>query len=488
MRKALWRSSALLAFAALLGGFFGVGPTRADLNKSLSGTIDGADYRIEVPDNWNGTLLLYSHGTVLPGSPNPAVDAADSASGAWLLRAGFALAGSSFSSTGYVLADALHDNIALLDYFTSTVGKPKRTIAWGVSQGGSIVGELVQRFPDRFDGALPISGQLGGAVGAQNLRLDSAFVLQTLLPGGSDLTIVNIADPYASLGKAQAVIARAQEAPEGRARLALAAAVADLPGWYLSTSPPPAADDYAAQESNQFNWFKTPDLTFMIAYRAIIEGLAGGNGSYNDRTDYRAQLEMSIDRDEVYALYSAADLSLDADLRTLADAPRIQRDVAKTQYLIDNTVYDGQLQLPVLTLHTVGDGLVPVQAEAAYAATVGSAGKSGLLRQAFVNRAGHVTFTPAEKVAGLVTLLHRLDVGRWENDDAAALNAQAAALGDELNTLAPGTVAYLPSVPTAQQPAFVDYQPAPFLRPFDARCATGEVVAPIVGDLQPGCL
>ena len=33
---------------------------------------DGATFLIEVPANWNGTLFLYSHGFVTPGSPNPA--------------------------------------------------------------------------------------------------------------------------------------------------------------------------------------------------------------------------------------------------------------------------------------------------------------------------------------------------------------------------------------------------------------------------------
>src|SRR4029077_13011139 len=35
---------------------------------------DGATYLIEVPAKWNGTLFLYSHGYVIPGTPNPAQD------------------------------------------------------------------------------------------------------------------------------------------------------------------------------------------------------------------------------------------------------------------------------------------------------------------------------------------------------------------------------------------------------------------------------
>ena len=137
----------------------------------------------------------------------------------------------------------------------------------------------------------------------------------------------------------------------------------------------------------------------------------------------------------------------------------------------------------MLTLHTTGDGNVIVEAEAAYANTVSAAGRSRVLRQAFVNRAGHFTYTPAEEIAGLLTLIHRLDTGFWEGEDSAALNAQAAALGLDLNTF-PGGAAQA----TSMSSAFVDFLPAPLLRPFDTRCLRGEQVAPLVGQLAPICL
>ena len=68
---------------------------------SLSGTIGAAQYEIDVPAAWNGDLLLFSHGYVAPGSPNgvqaaPTVDART-----WLASHGYAMAGSSYSSTGW---------------------------------------------------------------------------------------------------------------------------------------------------------------------------------------------------------------------------------------------------------------------------------------------------------------------------------------------------------------------------------------------------
>ena len=94
-----------------------------------------------------------------------------------------------------------------------------------------------------------------------------------------------------------------------------------------------------------------------------------------------------------------------------------------------------------------------MEQERAYATVVRKAGDNELLRQTFVNRAYHCNFTDAEMIAALQGLIHRLDTGSWPDLAPGHLNDAASKLGSELN-----------SVP----PAFINYGPAPFLRPFDA--------------------
>ena len=56
----------------------GIGPSRATDPATFTGSLpDGATYLIEAPTAWNGTLLLYSHRDVTPGSSNPAQDVGD---------------------------------------------------------------------------------------------------------------------------------------------------------------------------------------------------------------------------------------------------------------------------------------------------------------------------------------------------------------------------------------------------------------------------
>src|ERR1700758_3852051 len=117
------------ATPALAGNHPGSCATTA---RTLTGKFaDGATYEIQVPANWNCTLFLYSHGYVVPGTSNPAEDVGDPATRFFMLSNGFALAGSSYATTGWAIEQALPDQIAVLDKFTETVGPPKQTVAWG---------------------------------------------------------------------------------------------------------------------------------------------------------------------------------------------------------------------------------------------------------------------------------------------------------------------------------------------------------------------
>jgi hypothetical protein len=429
--------------------------------RALTGALpDGATYRIEVPARWNRTLFLYSHGYVAPGSPNPAQDAGDPLTAGWLLSHGYALAGSSYASTGWAAEQALPDQIATLGVFDRRVGRPRQTIAWGPSLGGMITAGLIQAYPGRFSAALPMCGTLAGAVATWNTYLDAGFAVKTLL--APSVQVAHIADATANVAAAERAAAAAQRSASGRARLSLAAALADLPGWFTPLSPEPRRTDYAGQEANQYLALSQLELPLTFWLRAELESRAGGNPSWNTGVDYAADLARSADATEVAALYRAAHLSLAADLAALDGAARIAADHRAVQYLTRNITFTGQLGVPVLTMQTTGDPNVVPEGDQAYLSIVTRAGDAALLRETFIERAGHCAFTPAETIAAVQALLHRLNSGRW---DAAALtpgalNASAAALGPAYNAV-PGA-----TTPTPVPAAFARYRPAPFPRPY----------------------
>jgi hypothetical protein len=127
-----------------------------------------------------------------------------------------------------------------------------------------------------------------------------------------------------------------------------------------------------------------------------------------------------------------------------------------------NIIFNGQIPIPVLTLHTKGDGLVAVENESAYKDVVEDGKDEKFLRQVFVHRAGHCEFTPAETVVAFGALVSRLDTGKWPGLGSGTLNQAAKGLGKNFNVL----LVNGQKVPVA--PAYFKFQPAVFLRPFDA--------------------
>jgi pimeloyl-ACP methyl ester carboxylesterase len=461
MSRTIKQAALFLSLATLLVVSFPAS-ARAQVTELPGSLPDGATFLIEVPANWNGTLFLYSHGYVVPGSANPAQDVGDPATRAFLLFNGFALAGSSYASTGWAIKEALKDQIEVLDVFDQAFGPPRQTIAWGHSLGGIITAGLIQRNPHRFDAALPMCGVLSGGVATWNTALDAEVAFTTLIAPNLGIQVVDIKNPIANLELAEGALAAAQATPQGRARIALGAALGNTPGWFTPLSPEPAATDFASQEANQFQWDADVDFPFVFAFRAELEARAGGNVSWTTGVNFEEQFEHSRDRDEVRALYKEAGLNLHEDLETLNHAARIRANPEAVEYLERNIIFNGRIHIPVLTLHTTGDGLVVVENESAYKDVVDDAGNGNFLRREFIHRAGHCSFTPAETIAAVGKLLTRLDTGEWPDSEPADLNAAAAALGPNFNIFpTPTGIAPTP-------PAFFEFRPGPYLRPFDA--------------------
>ena len=428
---------------------------------TTTGTLkDGATYLIQCPAGpWNGKLFLWSHGYVVPGSPNPAQDESDPVTGGFLLGEGYALAGSSYATTGWSVQQALPDQVGTLQAFTAAFGKPSQTIAWGASLGGMITAGLIQEHTNLFSAALPLCGVLSGGVATWNTALDAEFAFQHLIDPA--VQIVHITNPSANLANAEAAAAQAQQSPQGRARLALVAALGDTPGWFTPLSPEPAATNFAAQEANQFLWASRVTFPFVFAFRAELEGRAGGNPSWNTGVNYVSDLAKSANLAEVQALYAQAGLNLGQDLRTLNDAPRVIPQPWAVAYLAEHIAYNGEISVPTLTVHTTGDGLVVPENEQAYRSVVDREGNGGLLQQLFVARAGHCAFTPAELTTAIEVLQNRLATGQWHVPDPATLNSEAANLGPNFNIFVAGGKI----MPAA--PAFTSFTPTVYLRPFD---------------------
>lgn len=443
---------ALLTVAAVCAATATALPAQAATETHLEGQLpSGATYVMDMPAGWNGTVLLYSHGYAPAGSPLTAQNAPNAATRGELLDEGYALIGSSYATNGWAVTEAVPDQLATLEVFTQKFGAARRTLAWGTSYGGFVTTTLAERHADRFDGSLSMCGLVQGGVANWNSTLDPVFALKTLLAPDADIPLTDFTDQAEATGAANTLatkVTAAQQTPEGRARIALAAALHNIPGYNDPTQTEPGPTDRQTQQANQYTALTGLIRRPAFSWRQEAESRAGGSMSWNTGVDYTAMLARSPLYKEVSELYKEAGVSLRADLAALNRAPRISADPAAVRWMRHTSVFAGRLTDPQLNIHTTGDALIPVQAESAYRRAATAAGSGALLSQAYVDAPGHCTFTPGEMIGALHTLEHRLDTGRWDTSP------------DVLNSRAH-------EADSAAEARYVTYRPASYPRPYD---------------------
>jgi hypothetical protein len=371
---------------------------------------DGATWVADVPAAWNGTTILYSHGF----GPLAAQNAPDDETRQALLAGGYALVGSSYSGPSWwALASAVDDQFGALAAAGRLTGPPRRTIAWGTSMGGLVSAREAEAGGHRLDGVLSTCGLVAGGLNLNNYQLDGEYALAHLLAPTQEIKLVRFASPDEASASAAAltkIATDAQNTPEGRARIALAAALMNEPGWFTGPTPP---SDYADQEVQQQQELAQFVLGFVVTGRYQIELAAGGNSAFTAGVDYRAVLAGSSHFRQVRSLYRTAGLDLDADLAALSRDADIRPDPQAVRTLARTSTVTGRLRVPTLDIHTTADQLVPVEQEDWYGKEVHRAGGGALLRQAYVGATGHCAFRPSETIAALHALESRIETGRW---------------------------------------------------------------------------
>ena len=187
-------------------------------------TADGGQWIADFPSpisNWNGTLLLYSHGF----GPPVAADAPNANTKAALLARGYAMAGSSYQpsppGSWWALNSALSDQFQTLSAVEALLpSKPAHVIAVGTSMGGLISALEDEHSNGRLDASLTTCGIVAGAVQLNNYQLDGEYAIDKLL-GADAVKLVRFSGPDEALASGKqfdAIAATAQQSPQGRAR------------------------------------------------------------------------------------------------------------------------------------------------------------------------------------------------------------------------------------------------------------------------------
>ena len=389
------------------------------------GEIDGAEFAILMPESWNGTLLLYSHGyrqaEAAPPEfeepntdpdPAPGYSTGDTRAADALLDQGFALAGSAYASNGWAVQDGVEAGEALHDYFVENIADPDRTYVWGDSLGGLITQLLAERNPDWVTAAAPLCGVLAGPTANLDMALDVSYATKTLLAPDMELTgYDSFDDAVASwqLGY-DAVIAAGGDIATGVPKILMVASLVDAPTKTATYDGHDVESQVRARAESALT-----ALGYSTYGRYDIEQRFGGNPSSNVDADYAARIS-----DEERSLIDTVggEGATDAMLAQLEAASGCEADEAARTAFADSGTPTGAIKDPTITLHTVADPLVLVQNETVFDQRASSnPDRTGDLVQLYSvppatydpeegapYGAGHCNFSADERI-GVVTLL-----------------------------------------------------------------------------------
>jgi pimeloyl-ACP methyl ester carboxylesterase len=314
-----------------------------------TGEINGAKFRIDIPSEWNGGLVMYCHGY----SPKPVVY--DNPKLAPHLEvftsAGYAVAQSGYAAGGWAIQEALVDTESLRRYFIKKYGPVKETYITGHSMGGFLTMALLETQPSTYDAGLPLCGPLAApnyfmSRGAFDGRVVFDYYFPGLLP--------DLSKPPGGLGDPKQLEAKVVAALDGS---------------------PDKAEALRRRDGFKSNKDMAGVLAFLTFMLKELTERAGGNPFDNRNTIYGGTPD---------------DNALNAGVKRYAADPKA------AAYLKTYYTPSGRVNQPMLAVHTSYDPLVPAWIPNTYQVLAEQAGSAANFVQQYVRRDGHCAIQPEE--------------------------------------------------------------------------------------------
>jgi pimeloyl-ACP methyl ester carboxylesterase len=309
------------------------------------GEINSARYKIFLPRDWNGGLVIYAHGYEEIGEEVEGYGREVDDFMEIFTSRGFAFAQSAYKRQGLVIKDGIEDSEALRSYFELRYGKPDICIITGHSMGGIISLAVIEKYPAEYDGALPLCGWMSPVYSLLKRGLDMLAVYDYLF-GKNDGEIV-IGSDYID---AETILEN------------------------LSRKP-----DLARLFADRFS-VRMEDIAEMIAFNQIAlketSAWIGGMPAGNIQTIYNG--------------YSSHDRALNREIQRYASDPGAR------EYYINYYTPTGNLYDPVLALHTIYDEISPVNSYQYYEELTEIKRTTDYFVQQYVVSEGHCEFATGD--------------------------------------------------------------------------------------------
>ena len=333
----------------------------------------GALYRICLPDApvpWNGQLVVYAHGYVDPtqpvGLPEDQLGIPGVGSIADIITVqGYAFAATSYRRNGLAIQEGVDDIIELIDIFEQTVGAPRRILLIGVSEGGAITTFAVERHPDRIDGGLALCGPYGDFQRQVDHFADFRSVFDYFFPGVMPPTPIDIPEELLTTWSTSFYSQTLRPVLVNPANAISITQVLSVTQAKIDPAAPETTTEATFERILWYNVFSTNDGVAQL----------GGNPFDNRTRQYTGSLD---------------DVSLNTKVF------RADADLAARAVISDHYQTTGILTVPLITMHTTGDPVVPYEQAELYGLKVVNQGSSAFYKHYRVEGYGHCIFNPLE--------------------------------------------------------------------------------------------
>jgi hypothetical protein len=351
--------------------------------KVFFGKYDGGLYRIEIPDSWNGDLVLFAHGFVSnAGATGSTLRVGTHRFREHVVKEGYAWAASSYRCNGYVPGQGLLDTMALMDLFKQSNGgrAPTRTYLTGESMGGHVTLLGMQEFPTTFAGGL------------------------AMCPAGSELF-----DFFAASSAAAEVITGVQfHADSVQQDVAKMTELLGKPPDYTEKGRQLASVEI--QISGGPRPFAMEGLSSrFLANASTSQGAFLGSTTPGNRAVDTAHIKYSVGD----GVGLSAD-TLNAKARRKTGDPEYRGANSPYEEVVP---FDGKIQRPLMTMHGTGDLFVPIFLEQSLKHAVEAAGNDKLLTQRIYRIGAHCQFSVPEMTKAFDDLVAWVKTGTKPQGD-----------------------------------------------------------------------
>ncbi|MFN8466363.1 MAG: alpha/beta fold hydrolase [Caldilineaceae bacterium] len=344
----------------------------------------GATYRICMPAFWNGDLMVYAHGYVSPTRPVgipedqldlPGVGRIDTI----ITNQGYAFATTGYSVNGLAVVPAQADLIDLVNIFEQKKGRADKVLVAGVSEGGLIAALLAERTPSVFDGVLALCGPYGSFTGQVDYIGDFRVLFDYYFPGLMPPTPVDIPDDLLATWETDTYSTTIKPVIDDPANSATVNDLLKVGGVAYSPTDP-ATRERSVERMLWYNVYATDDAAVKL-----------GGQPFNNQNPWRDYTG------------SSNDSALNATVARFTASPEALLNMA-TQYQTS-----GRIKIPVVTLHTTLDPVVPIWHQTEYTAQVQAAGASSLYAGYQEASYGHCAFNPLQVLSAFNKLVVMVD-------------------------------------------------------------------------------